>query len=230
MTDFTQLISYASALSVLLPLVFFFQIKGILRKKLYVLLGGLLVFGGLMDLITLILRPVLLYRSVVITNFFFIFQFILISLIFVQVCRSLREIAKIVGAAYLLFAIINGICCQPVTTFQSYNAVLEDIIFVIYCFVFLRYLLKDLAIINLLHYPAFWIVTGIFFYSILSLYLFILAGYVFARLPQEYGVVLWTFHDGVNIVENGLFATAFFFAGKKVKRQEHEVKESVAMG
>jgi hypothetical protein len=209
---FYNILLYISIFSVLLPIIKFFIIKN--RTDAIKLLFALLCVSFAAD-ITNELYIQLGHRGAEIVNIYFSLQFILVSIIFTLLCEQMKDLVYTIGIAYIMFLIINTINWQPFNEFQSNTAVLQDVIIIAYTFVYFYFVLKELEIGHLLRYSSFWIVTSLFLYSLLSVYIFALTNYVFAFLPEKYAMLPWTFHDLSNILKNIMFFLAMVYTKKR---------------
>lgn len=209
---FIYLISYISIFSVLLPLskYFFTKFKPDAIKVLFVLLSISLT-ADLGNLIYIKIGG----RGAEIVNIYFLLQFILVSVIFTMLCEQMKGMIYSIGGAYIIYFILNSLYLQPLSTFQSNIATLQDVIIIAYTFIYFYFVLKELEIGHLLRYSSFWIVTSLFLYSLLSVYIFALSTYVFANLPDKYGALLWMFHDLSNILKNIMFFLAMVYTKRR---------------
>jgi hypothetical protein len=76
-------------------------------------------------------------------------------------------------------------------------------------------MMKELPVDNILYHMPFWLVTGIFFYFGMNLYVFCLSNYVFKDLAPEYAVIFWISRGFSEIVKNILFAIGIIRFGKE---------------
>lgn len=209
---FYNILSYISIISVLLPIIKFFIIK--IRTDAIRLLFALLCVSFAADIANEIYLK-LGYRGAEIVNIYFPLQFILVSFIFALLCEKMKDLIYTLSIAFTMFFIINCLFWQPFSMFQSNAAVLQDVIIIVYTFVYFYFVLKELEIGHLLRYSSFWIVTSLFLYSLLSVYIFALANYVFVFLPEKYAMLLWTFHDLSNILKNIMFFLAMVYTKRR---------------
>lgn len=208
------LLANLSALSVVIPLSFFVRIKKPVKDRTLLLLLLLLTLAGLTDFASYLCYTIFNYPQLILVNFFLVFQFFIISLLFARICHCLKRVVFISNIIYLISAILNSIFFQPLTVFQSNIALAQDVLFICYALIFFHSLLKGPVYVYIGQLPPFWIVTAIFFYCIISLYLFILSNYVFVNLAREYRIALWMVHNFSNILENVIFSVAMYYGGK----------------
>ena len=209
---FSDLLEFASIFSVLMPLLRFFMTRH--RTDAIKTLFTLLCISFSADISNIIYIK-LCFKGAEIVNIYFLLQFILVSTIFTMLCEQMKGLIYSIGGAYILFFILNSIYQQPISAFQSNIATLQDVIIIVYAFVYFYLVLKELEIGHLLRYSSFWIVTSLFLYSLLSVYIFAISTFVFNHLPGIYGTYLWMFHNLTNILKNFMFFLAMVYTKRR---------------
>jgi len=146
-----------------------------------------------------------------------VLQFILLLMIYREF--YVKNLKTIIGLAtiYLGFEITNSLFYQDINSFQTWTWTFGSIIIVGMSNGYFIYMLKKTQVVNITRYAPVWINAGIVFYFTYSLYLFIVANYIFSNASDEATMAFWGFHNVNNIVKNICFAVGIYVGEEKAK-------------
>src|SRR5258706_11525496 len=214
MSGIIKALMYVSIFSGAVPLVLMFIYKKSIKQKHFIWLGLLILSSFLTDITSLIAIKTHLIRSnAYFGNFYNIIQFILLLLIYHEFyLKEKKLLILILCLIYFGFEIVNSIYFQKLSDPQTWTKTLSAMIFLGLAIGYVEHLLKRDPLINLLRFAPGWINIAVFFYFGFSLYIFIMAEYVFTSPPTDVALLFWGFHNFNNILKHCLFATGIYLA------------------
>ena len=235
----TKILLYVSYFSVLVPIFFLFREKQnftSLTVPVLKALGLLLFISAFSDLVCYTLSK--MGRShLVVSNSYIIAQFFLLSYIYSVLLKN--KMPVYVGfILFIGFISLNTLYIQAFTEFQSWTRVAGSLIFSYYSILYYIQHIKQIntkipitsevsvqnlqesrklyeSIFNPTTYSNFLINSAVSLYFMMNLGLFLIIDYTIKNEPPEIAMLSWSYHNGVNIIKNVLFAAAIYQAGRK---------------
>lgn len=209
----TDIISFVSVASILLPIAFYGgkseSIKTSAYKVLLVAILVSLIAEGVYTTLGLMKVP-----NFTVGNIYAPVFFLLLVLFYRELLPSHRSKLYIFIAIYFVFLTVNALFIQDITEYQGYSRALGGVIMIGCSLLHFSSLMKNPPNQDIITYGPFWISAGIIFYFGFNLFLFVFSNFVFTTLEAEIGRTYWTFHNINNIVKNVLFAVGIYCAGK----------------
>lgn len=208
------LLAYVSWFSVLIPLSFSL-LKLRLEREMY-WLRILLIVSFLCDLLGYFLA-MSGHRNLWLANFFFLFQFCTILLIFSIVStKQSRYYFYFLGTIVPMFFLLNFVSGDSKTYLDTYSTALSSLAIMFMSIRFFIQILRSLPTQEIHKYPVIWIVIAVFFYYSGTLLVFVSYNY-FVELGPSLNMSFWSFsHNFLNITKNLLFAVALWRNLRKV--------------
>ena len=143
------------------------------------------------------------------------FEFFLFSLFIVHVVSSkkLHYCYKWILSAYVAYGMYSTIYLEPFDTFNSNLRSIENILLILFCLMFYFNLFRKAEVVDLIKYPYFWGVSGMFIHFSGTLFIYIYAKY----LDDKVSVYLWSIHSILNILLNISIAYTLWVSSKVEK-------------
>jgi hypothetical protein len=91
--------------------------------------------------------------------------------------------------------------------------IIEFLFLLLPCFIYYFELLRNSSVINLYQRPSFWIVTGIFFYSLISIPYYLVNAFFFSNQYKYFGLIGLLFFE-IPFAINFIFLTKAFLCKK----------------
>jgi hypothetical protein len=214
--ELTEIIRYASNLSVLVPLAIYIAKLGYAPRRIHII-GALLIISALCDGIGYVSAAA--HKSnAIIFNIYYAAMFICLSWFYFEVLiiKSRRIIIWLGIAVYLQSFLLISIFVQPFTGYQSLMWIITGIIMIIYATSYFIYSLSLSPTTNYFSYSPVWINSGVLIYFMLNLFLFVMSNYVFTKMEPEMSALIWSFHNVNNIIKNILFAVGISHCRRKI--------------
>lgn len=137
-----------------------------------------------------------------------VLEFSLLIWFFIGLIRSktATRYLYVLGAGFLVFAVVNTLVFQSLFSFNSYARSIEAILVIALCFAWFGQQFRT----DLLSYkdPGLWFVTGLFVYFSSSFVLFIISN-LSLSLDKYFDWVMWNIHATVVLIMYGLFTIGF---------------------
>ncbi|HTH55166.1 MAG TPA: hypothetical protein VL728_03925, partial [Cyclobacteriaceae bacterium] len=137
-------------------------------------------------------------------------QFILLLLIYREFYMKDVRALVAVTTIYCGFEIVNSLFFQDINSFQTWTWAMGSLLFVGMSLGYFLFILKKQELVDVAGYAPAWINAAVAFYFSFSLYLFIVAQYVFSHASPDTSFVFWGFHNLNNLIKNILFAVAIY--------------------
>ncbi len=211
MEQFANQLSYLSIFSALVPILAYLLFRSNYRNAYLICLLAVLSF--LADI-----GNELFSRSgqsgYVITNAFFIIQFLLLSILYYAVLKNKIWLVRL-SILYGILLLADILFIQKIDEFQGWIRVFEAIVLAGYalsCYINLHNKPNPDKKFDLL---LLWINMGVLFYFFFNLYLFSISNYVLKNMFKEDAMIVWGFHNVNNIVKNILFSIGLYESGKR---------------
>jgi len=211
MEQFANQLSYLSIFSALLPILAYLLFRSNYRNAHFICLLALL------SLVADVGNE-LFSRSgqsgYVITNAFFIIQFLLLSILYYAMLKNKIWLVRL-SILYGILLLADILFIQKIDEFQGWIRVFEAIVlagYAISCYISLHNKPDPDKKSDLL---LLWINMGVLFYFFFNLYLFSISNYVLKNMFKEDAMVVWGFHNVNNIVKNILFAIGLYESGNR---------------
>jgi len=205
---------YISYFSIVVPFLFLFRRKHVLRSRQFQFVTVLLVVSVIADATGYILIKNEL-SNLVINNLYFLASFVILSLLYAQLLRAGRGAIYIFAALAICFFTWDSFTQQSITGVQSYVITFCSVLALTYSLIYFDHLLHTSPASNLAKFPLFWINSAIMYYYGMNLFIFIFSTYIFENLQDNEILVVWIFHNMNNIIKNVLLATGIYHAGKE---------------
>lgn len=211
MEQIANQLSYLSIFSALLPIVAYLLFRSNYRgAHLICLLAALSLLADIGN--------EFLSRSgqsgYVITNTFFILQYLILSILYYAVLKNKIWLIRL-SILYGILLLADIFITRNFDEFQGWIRVFESSVLAYYAIS---------CYINLHNKPSpdkksdlllLWINMGVLFYFFFNLYLFSISDYVLTNMSKEDAMVVWGFHNLNNIVKNLLFAIGLYESGNR---------------
>ena len=211
---FSEVMRFASNLSVLVPLtVYFYRIR-YASRQVHVI-GLLLIVSGLCDLAGFILlkdnQP-----TTVLFNIYYLLLFLLLTWFYYHnFFDTLHRIMIWVGlAVYIPAFILVSLYVQNFSEYQTMMWLVTAVIMIIYSIAYFFHSLTTITGNAFSAYGLIWINIGVMIYFCMNLFLFVMANYVLTELDPETSKLIWSSHNINNILKNVLFAIGIFYCRK----------------
>jgi hypothetical protein len=214
MTEFTKALWYAPIFYEAVPLLLLL-IKWKRLERRYFIFLGLLIITCLGADITSLVAINHSQPTAFLLNMQDVLQFILLLLIYREFYLKGVTAIVVLATTYFGFEIVNSLLYQSINDFQTWTWAWGSVMFVGMAVGYFVFMFKKHAIIDLAHFAPTWINASIAFYFSFSLYLFIVAQYVFANASADTSLVFWGFHNLNNFIKNILFAVAIYVGETK---------------
>jgi len=173
--------------------------KGVPEQRLL----SILVWGGtLISLAAFFMGEVLSVPNLFLLHIYTIFEFILLTLIFRSVLHPL--FAKIVLIAFPLFAAVNSIFFEQLSTMNVLNRTISALLIMFFALSFFLVNLRAMKIVRLEKEPLFWISIGALFYNAASFFIFIFSKdlepfqdlwFTYFGIHSLFTILLYTFYS-----------------------------------
>lgn len=223
-----RVIVLVSILSVLPPLtVYFLRIKNLPLQNH--LIGLLLVVSAVFDALNFNLftsrQPT--YIS---ANLYNIILFAMLAKFFYEVLfRACYRKLFFIGIFIFCVACIVALSIQDIRyEYQSIVWVTEALILCTYCYIYNLFISAGSThvIFNPHLHSELSIVGGIFIYFSFSIAFFALMNYIMTNLTADASRLLWSIHNGNNVIKNIFFAFGIYYTGKRkitISKQEYDL-------
>ena len=199
--------SYASVLSVLIPIILLLVSNGSSRLRKTVLI--LLLLSLLFDIGNR-LYFYFGYKGYLILNIYTVVEFIVLCYLYSTLLKS----TKIIIIYLVIFLVVFSMCTvfyQPINDFQNVPMVLESLAVITFSCIHFVDIYRDLPTENLVSYLPGWVNVSIFYYFAFDFFLFALSEYIFKNASPNVSLLLWAgFHSFNNIIKNLIFATGIY--------------------
>ncbi|WP_282079933.1 hypothetical protein [Aquimarina algiphila] len=205
------LIASIFLLAPLLISIFRFRRFNFVQKRLLLLV----LITVLVEIISWILWYKLI-NNMPLYHFFTIIQFLLIVNIYRTVLSKMfsKLFFIIISIGFVIFAIINTLFFQNLTTFNSNVTTLLGLIVIFFALSYFYALLKEVKYRTLESNPMFWINSGFLIYFSSNLILFYMNNTLFKGVTEA-SLILWGLHAIVNIVLTIFYTIALWVNPKK---------------
>jgi hypothetical protein len=208
----SEIIRYASILSVVLPLIVYFtKIKH--ASRAVHLIGAALVISAISDMVGYVLFAGG-KSTVILFNGYYAVQFLLLTWFYYEVLPSDKAKSIVIGGLVtyaLAFALIT-VFIQPLSEYQNYLWTITGMIMIVYGIAYFVNLFASEP--NHGNHWVLWINSGILFYFSFNLFVFFMSKYVLTKLEPEVSLLVWSFHNVNNILKNILVAFGVAAFGK----------------
>lgn len=204
------IVKFISRISPIIPLLLFVY-QNNFKNKAINLLALLLIISLLSDLAIYILAQSSKSGSLI-ANIFFMFQFVLASLIYYHIyIKKGNSKFKVLIAVGLVFILINWLFVQKIGHIQNLAWAVTSILIATMAFGHFSYLIR-FPVIHIKKHAPYWISTGLLFYCCLSFLLFGFTKALAEQLDTSDFELVWMFHNLNNIFKNGCFLMAIWWA------------------
>jgi len=209
--DIVLIVAHASSLSALAPLALSFRAPVPLETKfLRVLLAGSCVFD-----LTSLLMALRGFNTYPIANLFFLFQAVVLMLLYYRKYSPSRLYLRIFGSMYITYFAVNYVVLQGPKVLSTYSIPVSGLILMAVALSYFVYLLRNLPEVFVHRMPLVWISIAVLIYYAGNLFLFIMNNY-FSLGSEGTQRVMWIIHNSLNITKNTLFLVAIWQGSRKV--------------
>ncbi len=205
---------YISYFSIVVPFLFLFRRKHVLRSRQFQIVTVLLIVSVIADVIGYILIKNEI-SNLVINNLYFLASFVILSLLYARLLTGGRTAIYIFIGLTVCFSAWDSLTQQSITGVQSYVITLCSVLAFGYSLIYFDHLLHTSPASDLTKFPFFWINSAIMYYYGMNLFIFIFSTYIFENLKDNEILVVWIFHNVNNIIKNILLAIGIYHAGKE---------------
>jgi uncharacterized membrane protein YwzB len=216
----SDIISYISIFSVVIPLLFyFFRIKSL--PKVGHIAGVVVIFYALSEVIftTLVSKKI---STAPASNIYFLLHFALLNWFYYELFIKKNHNGNY--RILLITGIVLYVACFIITLFKlgffQYHGLLRALggmIIITYSAAFLYYLLTANIPLHLQASDgAFWFVGGIVFHLSVTIGIYITFQYVFTNAETDLLRDVWSIHNVCNVIKNMAFAAGFYHMGKNI--------------
>lgn len=210
-----QILANISSFMIVIPLI----LSGYKFKALYKIQTKLFYLIILTFIVELIAN--LLWRNKMnnlpIYHFYTVFELLLILNIYITVLKHpfSKKFFVFIGIGFTVFAIINTLYFQDLTTFNSNTTTLLGILVIFLALSYFYTLLKEVKYSALESNPMFWINSGFLIYFSSNLTLFFINNNIF-KGSTEASYLVWGLHAIVNIILIVFYTIAVWVNPKKL--------------
>lgn len=216
MAESLKILADVSAISVLIPLIYFFRKAGPHGKEIKSL--GLLLFAAaLTDMVCRFMIKQKLNVNLP-ANLYEVFQFGVLSFMYLLALeRKFFLVILTLMSLCLAFALYNLVLFQGIFTITSYSMICFSLALIIYSLLYFYKLLTQLPEQFIHRIPFFWVNTAVLIYFSGNLFLFVFTHYMVDKLTDSF-LVYWSLHNILNIIKNILFAVGLHMSSRQPTR------------
>lgn len=212
----TELIRFASNLSVLIPLtVYLTKIK--IAPIQHHIIALLLVALGLFDLAGFLfgLRHL---STALLFNVGQIVQFAILSWYYFEVVFRKDKIEVFMGGSvtYIVSFILVNFFIEDIFHYQSVYWAMGSLLITMYGLINLKVIAQTLPFWSYDVRSEMWFSAAIVIYFAMTFSLYILGEYILAKLDKNAAMTIWCFHNAHNILKNIIFAVGMYYTGRKM--------------
>jgi hypothetical protein len=148
----------------------------------------------------------LIKLEIITSNLLTVFEVMCLCYFFSNIMHSsyLKRIVWILSISFFILVIAQT-SKDGIGKTQAANIIIESVMLIVFCMLFFKQILSRYVIDDLSHYPAFWIVTGILFYSAITIPLLMCKGYFVEKGMRQFVEGLIMIHAFFIVVTNVLF-------------------------
>jgi hypothetical protein len=213
----TELIPYASAFSVVIPLVLYASRIRNLPKAGHAI-GALVISSAVLDATSWFLASRKI-STVLVSNIYGLLLFSLLCWFYYElfIKKSNNHNYKITlftGVTAYVICLVIVLFTQGVFQYQDLLRAFSGLIILAFNIAFFHYLLQSSSATLLQLYQALWFTSGVTFYFLASIGVFVCFQYLLVQTTPDVVEVLWSVHNVNNTIKNIVFAFGFYYAGK----------------
>lgn len=217
MSSVLQILSFASYLSALLPILVCLCIKR-LRKEIFVQSFTTIIL--IIALVSFALDSIGLYLVIhaiptwLIINIYFGLFFILVFYLYVKIYN--RKIIISIAILFITFYIVNLNWLQGPHQLNSATVYLGSFLLIFYIIIILNKISSELSVVDYFDYPLYWVSMGMVLYLGSNLYPFLFNNFLIKLSAMDNQQANWLFHNSMNIVKNSLLTVALWKQCKSI--------------
>jgi hypothetical protein len=198
----SEIIRYASILSVAFPLILYLMRLKYASKSAHII-GALIIVSALSDAVAYYF-----FRegksTVQLFNSYYLIFFLLIAWFYYQVLLTRDGKRMILGALgfYIVAFLLITAFVQSYGEYQTLMWTLTGILSILFSIAYFISVFSTMKPMN--NFGLLWVNSAILFYFSFNLFLFIMSSYVLTKLDPELSLIVWSFHNVNNIIKNVL--------------------------
>lgn len=212
----TELIRFASNLSVLIPLMVYLTKIKVAPKQNHIIALLLLVLG-LFDLAGFLFGLQHL-STALLFNVGQMAQFAIISWYYFEVVFKKEKVEVLMGGsmAYIVSFVLVNLFFEDIFHYQSIYWAIGSLLITLYGLLNLKIIKETLPVWSPDVRSEMWFSASIVVYFSMTFVLYILGEYILAELDRNEAMTIWCVHNAHNILKNIMFAVGMYYTGRKM--------------
>jgi len=214
----TELIRFASNLSVLIPLIVYLTKIKVAPKQNHII-ALLLIVLGLFDLAGFLFGLKHL-STALLFNVGQMAQFAILSWYYFEVVFTKAKVEVLIGGSmgYIISFVLVNMFVEDIFHYQSIYWAIGSLLITVYGIQHLKNIAQTLPFQSPDVKSEMWFSASIVIYFSMTFALYVLGEYILADLDKNAAMTIWCFHNAHNILKNIMFAVGMYYTGKKMTR------------